>query len=239
MRSSTDVPEYLAIARVREVIAAESLFVCTARGSALDEVRLPLEGRLFLPARDRQDSRRRDAPGHSGGRTMAGPAGGPMVEEPGDWPENGPDEAPGSSPGRSIGNSLDDLAPSYMGPGAGRVVPVTITEKKTRPHHFVLRIQLHQPPGESLVGAWVLIPRAILDRTDGLYFYHIRHLPVCRRVGEVPVGRIVDYLETGASGVIVIETPVGAEVLVPFLDEFVTLDRAAGCALIPAFEDFR
>lgn len=199
MRSSTDQPEYLAVARIREVIEPESLFVCTARGSALDEVPLPVEGRLF-------------------------------------WPRSSQASGPSASPG----DSLEDLAPAYLGPGAGKGVAVTLTEKKIRRHHYLLRLQLHQNPGaSSFVGAWLLFPRLLLDRSPGLFFYQIRHLPVRRHEGEEPVGRIVDYLETGANGVIVVEANDGAEILIPLVDEFVELDVQAGRVLVPLLDEFR
>jgi ribosomal 30S subunit maturation factor RimM len=49
LKSSIDPPANLAIARVKEFLASDSILICTARGSALDELDPPFEAKLFFP----------------------------------------------------------------------------------------------------------------------------------------------------------------------------------------------
>lgn len=83
-------------------------------------------------------------------------------------------------------------------------------------------------------GAWLYLEDASFKEPDALYFYEIRGLAVQDEDGRVR-GRIVDYMETGASGVLVLDLD-GKEVLVPVAGGYV--EFKAGYVLVRSLEDF-
>ncbi|MFZ2098269.1 MAG: ribosome maturation factor RimM [Anaerolineales bacterium] len=68
---------------------------------------------------------------------------------------------------------------------------------------------------------------------DGEYYQHqLIGLQVTSEAG-VPLGKVVEILETGASDVLVVRPEVGPEVLIPIVDEFVqNIDLAKGEILV-------
>lgn len=109
---------------------------------------------------------------------------------------------------------------------------------------------------EDLKGAWICVRRDRLaellegqrseDGEAALYFFQIQGMPVYAAEdgeGATPVAEIVDYLETGAHGVLTLrllrpaegsggEAAANSEVLVPYLPEFIEADLHAGRATV-------
>lgn len=174
---------------MKQFLPAESLLICTTRGSALAELRPPFEARLFFPA------------------------------------------------ARAAAGSVEDLAPSFEGPREGRFESVTVTEVRLRKHTQAVRVQLYRPV--EPVGAWLCIDRRLLEKGDGLYFYRIKGLPVRRSPGAEDLAVIVDYMETGAHGILIVRRQDNGELLyLPLHKEHVHLDLEKGESIVPAYDDF-
>ena len=52
-------------------------------------------------------------------------------------------------------------------------------------------------------------------------------------------GHVIDFLDTGADGVLLIRCLDDCEVMVPMVDEFVTVDVRAGLVFVPQLDEFR
>ena len=147
--------------------------------------------------------------------------------------------------------------PAYSGTDLGRIleparkgvsrhdleargVPATLTSVSVRARHALLGIE--PLPGSEAVGLWVCLERAAIEETaqdDTLYFFQIRGLPVATVAGSETIGHVIDFLDTGGTGVLLIRCLDDSEVMVPLVDQFVTVDREAGVVLAPQLDDFR
>jgi 16S rRNA processing protein RimM len=82
----------------------------------------------------------------------------------------------------------------------------------------------------ALVGGLLVIPQsdALPLEEDEFYEYALVGLDVVTGDGQV-VGRVKSLLHTGASDILVVESPDGHERLIPFVDDIcTTVDTAAG-----------
>lgn len=85
-------------------------------------------------------------------------------------------------------------------------------------------------------GAWIYAEDADFAADGDIYFYQIRGLRVFDEQGRER-GTVLDYIETGASGVLVLGIE-EREVMVPVVDEYVEFRLKAGCVLVKSLEDF-
>ncbi|MCB1326107.1 MAG: hypothetical protein KDK35_12800 [Leptospiraceae bacterium] len=147
--------------------------------------------------------------------------------------------------------------PAYSGADSGRILEparkgipdsqiearssrATLTAVRTRARHALLSIE--PGPDATAVGLWVCLERAAIEAaagSDGLFFFQIRGLPVATATGAESIGHVIDFLDTGADGVLLIRCLDDCEVMVPMVDEFVTVDLKAGFVFVPQLDEFR
>lgn len=102
-----------------------------------------------------------------------------------------------------------------------------------------LRVGSDQIPAEELVvGAWLCVPAAELTKRTDLYVFELRAMGVRQAKDGPDVGAVLGYIETGAHGVLVVEHPQHGELMIPFIDEFVEVNKAERWLLIPRLEEF-
>lgn len=85
-------------------------------------------------------------------------------------------------------------------------------------------------------GTWVYVEDVDFASGDDIYFYQIRGLKVQDETGAER-GEVLDYLETGASGVLVLRIA-EREVMVPIVDQYVEFRVPQGHVLVRSLEDF-
>jgi hypothetical protein len=91
-------------------------------------------------------------------------------------------------------------------------------------------------PSEIPSGTWVYVEDGDFAAGTGIYFYQIRGLKVIDESGAER-GRILDYMETGASGILLLG--IGErEVYVPVVDKYVEFNMKEGHVLVKTLEDF-
>ena len=100
-------------------------------------------------------------------------------------------------------------------------------------HHTTLQLE---SKWEIPPGAWVYVEDADFAAAESIYFYQIRGLKVQDETGTER-GEILDYLETGASGVLILKLG-EREIMVPIVDQFVEFRLKEGHVLVKSLEDF-
>lgn len=90
-------------------------------------------------------------------------------------------------------------------------------------------------PGEVEIGDWIVVDSSSIESGD-LYFFQIKDWEVRESKGAPPIAHVIDYFETGASGVIISRMADGTEVLIPLVEEHATLEK--DYVLAPNFKDF-
>ena len=157
------------------------------------------------------------------------------------------------------GNGLEDLSlpceiwlhrPAYRGTDLKRILASVYPHPDPAGEFQVATLEAWQPGQKSrgrvrlrcdveeLDGWWICVEQErLIAGSDELYWFQVLGLPVRDEAGEA-VATTAGYLETGAHGVLRLETPDGQEVLIPFVEQFVSVDLEGGCLRIPDFADF-
>ncbi|MDH5657333.1 MAG: hypothetical protein OEZ34_15585, partial [Spirochaetia bacterium] len=91
---------------------------------------------------------------------------------------------------------------------------------------------------ESIKGSWICIDKDILNEDSSLFVFQFMNSEVYEKDDGESIAIVVDYFDNGAQGILVTKTNDGIEVMVPFIDEFVTFNKAEKKMLIPSFRQF-
>ena len=111
----------------------------------------------------------------------------------------------------------------------GRILSMEHNKHNTT---LVLEYQSDIPPG-----SWVYVEDAdFASGAEDIYFYQIRGLKVVDESGAER-GRILDYMETGASGILLLDLG-SREVYIPVVEKYVEFHMKDGYVLVRMLEDF-
>lgn len=126
------------------------------------------------------------------------------------------------------------LAPLADGFVPGDLRECVLSSMEQNEHNTTLGIEF---PHEIPAGAWVYVEGSDFARNkEDIYFFQIRGLKVLDEQGTER-GKVLDYMETGASGVLVLA--VGErEVMMPVVEPFIEFHIDQGYILARSFEDF-
>lgn len=134
---------------------------------------------------------------------------------------------------------LLDPAQAGLDP-AGKLYPVQVTMANLASGKTagVMINPLPEIPS-GIEGCWLCVNRAELGGPDDLYFFELREFEVVDAESGASLARIEDYMETAAHGILVTRTPEDVEVLLPIVDEYVTIDRKNKLIKVRGFDDFK
>ena len=148
-----------------------------------------------------------------------------------------------------IGNDLAQiLKTATRGPNEdGDYIEIEIRSVHLLPKKALIRFSPMDservPEPESCIGCWLCVRACQLEAAteeDEYFVYQILGLPVYKDASDAsPLGRVTDFLETGAHGVI--EIQYGSKqrpVMVPVLSRFVNFNQDKSALIIPDLDDF-
>ncbi|MCE9600102.1 MAG: PRC-barrel domain-containing protein [Spirochaetia bacterium] len=101
-----------------------------------------------------------------------------------------------------------------------------------------LVLTAHEVPDDQLQGAWIYLDSELWAEAGSLYFYQIQGATVQDVSGKTR-GTVVDFLDAGGSGVLVVQLPDGQEIYLPNHTDFVNFERVGeGILVALSIEDF-
>lgn len=139
---------------------------------------------------------------------------------------------PDQSAKNLLGPSVDGLDPR------GSIVPVKILRTNIGTDKGTVDLKYDGDP-ESAKGAWICIDKNDLIRAGkGIYYFQIVGMDVKLSMDGETLGQIISIFDTSAHGILTIRMEDQKEILVPLVDEYVTLNLEKNCAIIPSIHDF-
>lgn len=120
----------------------------------------------------------------------------------------------------------------------GIIEPARLLRKSGRSNKGWADLDFGGDP-ESLKGAWICVSKEdLIGAGKGIYYFQIVGLDVKQTADGGSLGKIQSIFDTAAHGVLTIRTNDEREILVPLVDEFVSLKLEDNCVIIPSIEDF-
>ena len=99
------------------------------------------------------------------------------------------------------------------------IIPITLKELITRKKSLIVFFETIQPLPEDIIGSWICINKDKIKKDD-IYFFDIKEKIVVDEK-QNPIGKVSDYLETGAHGILIVELiETKKEIFIPFVDEY-------------------
>jgi ribosomal 30S subunit maturation factor RimM len=128
--------------------------------------------------------------------------------------------------------AVDGLNPN------GEIRPVKLLKKSARASKGWVELDFEGDP-ESLKGAWICaLKKDLIQRGKGVYYFQIVGLEVKKTDDGEVLGKIESIFDTAAHGILTIRTNDQKEILVPLVDEYVTLKLKENSVIIPSIDDF-
>lgn len=91
---------------------------------------------------------------------------------------------------------------------------------------------------EEWDGGWVCLPKKLLAETGHFYFFQLKGCTVHRSENTDRVAVIENLIDNGAHTILVTRTNDQKEVLIPFVDHYVTVDLMQNRIIVPDFDFF-
>lgn len=141
------------------------------------------------------------------------------------------------------GEVLSSPSPAIRGLSPdGILVSVEVERLEVRGNKGWLELNsrwVEEHPSLEVRGSWLCIPREWLVRdTDDLYVFQLLGGMVRTSPESEDVAVVKDFFDSGAHGVLVLETSDGREFMIPFLDQFVEVRDGGHLLIIEKFYDF-
>lgn len=100
------------------------------------------------------------------------------------------------------------------------IIPITLKELITRKKSLIVFFETKEPLWEDIIGSWICINKAKIKEDRDIYFFDIKEKIVVDDK-QNPIGKVSDYIETGAHGILVIELKETQKLIyIPFVDEY-------------------
>jgi ribosomal 30S subunit maturation factor RimM len=109
----------------------------------------------------------------------------------------------------------EDLIESYK----FNFIPIKIKEKIKRKNSYIIFFESNNPIPDDIIGSWLCIKKESIKQKGELFFFDIKGKMVKDEFHR-PIGNIIDYLETGAHGILIIELDDKKQIFVPFIQEY-------------------
>ena len=143
-------------------------------------------------------------------------------------------------------SSSEVLMPAVKGlsDDMGRYLKLTISKITFKNNKGILKFQkesqnLLEDELEEIKGAWICLEKKILEEeTSGTYVFQFMDAKIYDTENAEPIARVVDFYDNGAQGILVTVMADGTEVLIPFVDQYVTFNKKTKTMKIPDFNLF-
>jgi ribosomal 30S subunit maturation factor RimM len=100
------------------------------------------------------------------------------------------------------------------------IIPITLKELITRKKSLIVFFETMEPLREDIIGSWICINKDKIKKDRDIYFFDIKEKIVVDEK-QNPIGKVSDYLETGAHGILVVELKETQKIIyIPFVDEY-------------------
>ena len=138
-------------------------------------------------------------------------------------------------------SSSEILIPAARGPQhvSGRYISVNVSAISliNSRGRFKLKstVEIMNENPEDVKGSWLCIEKEILENSADLYLFQFMGSAIYEKEGSDPIATVTDYFNNGAHGILVAKVIDGKEVMIPFVDQYVTFNKQNKTMLIPDF----